>query len=63
MKEYKVLTEKDDRFTGRFNAKSLEATLNSYAVEGWQIVNNSIAMNSWKGSNAQITIILDRDHQ
>jgi len=63
MKEYKVLTEKDSRFTGRFNAKSLEATLNSYANEGWQIVNNSIAMNSWKGSNAQVTIILRRNHK
>jgi len=34
MHEYKVLTERDKRFTGSFDADTLEATLNSYAAEG-----------------------------
>jgi len=34
MYEYKVLTERDKRFTGSFDADTLEATLNSYAAEG-----------------------------
>ena len=38
MYEYKVLTERDKRFTGGFDPDTLEATLNSFASEGWRLV-------------------------
>jgi Domain of unknown function (DUF4177) len=36
--EYKVLTERDSRFSGSFDPESLETTLNSYASEGWRVI-------------------------
>ena len=36
--EYKVLTQKDKWFSGKFNPESLEAALNSYAEQGWRLV-------------------------
>ena len=38
MYEYRVLTERDKRFTGGFDPDTLEATLNSIASEGWKLV-------------------------
>ena len=35
MFEYKVLTERDARFSGKFDLEALDATLNSYAADGW----------------------------
>ena len=41
--EYKVMTQKDRFFSGKFNPEKLEAALNSYArragVSGWPPVN------------------------
>ena len=34
--EYKVLTERDKRFSGSFDPESLEQALNGYAAEGWR---------------------------
>lgn len=59
MKEYKVITDKDSRFTGRFNAENLETTLNSYASEGWQAV--TISRDSWASMKVRVVIILERE--
>lgn len=37
MKEYKVLTQKDNRFSGKFDPAALEAAINSYAQQGWVV--------------------------
>jgi uncharacterized protein YegP (UPF0339 family) len=60
MKEYKVLTEKDSRFKGRFTAENMETALNSYAAEGWQAV--SLSRDSWASMKVRVMIILERDH-
>lgn len=59
MFEYKVLTERDSRFAGRFDPEALETALNSYATEGWRVVESFLAV-SWKSVNAQILVILER---
>lgn len=38
MKEYKVLTQKDKWFSGKFDPAALETALNSYAKQGWSVV-------------------------
>ena len=37
MKEYKVLTQKDRWFGGKFEPLKIEQALNSYAQEGWRL--------------------------
>lgn len=57
-KQYKVLTEKGSRFTGRFNPQKLEAALNSNAADGWQVVGST-----WKSMSSEVVVILERDVQ
>lgn len=57
-KEYRVLTAKGSRFTGRFNPQKLEAALNSDAADGWQVVSST-----WKSMAAEVVVILERDAQ
>lgn len=59
--EYKVLTERDSRFSGEFSAEDLERALNSYAAEGWRVVNSFAASNVWKSFKAQILVIMERE--
>ena len=63
MYEYKVLTERDKRFTGGFDADTLEATLNSYAGEGWRVVDVAVAANLMKSAKAELVMILERAAQ
>jgi len=60
MFEYKVLTERDSRFSGKFDLDALEVTLNDYAAEGWRLVESFLAANLWKSSKAEIVMILER---
>ncbi len=58
--EYKVLTERDSRFSGSFDPESLETTLNSYASEGWRVVSGFMATSLWKSAKSEIMIVLER---
>ena len=60
MFEYKVLTERDTRFSGKFDLEVLEKTLNSYAAEGWRLAEGFVAANVAKSSKAEIVVILER---
>ncbi|WIF88989.1 DUF4177 domain-containing protein [Acholeplasma laidlawii] len=40
MKEYKILTQKDKWFSGKFNPQLLEQALNSYDAQGWRLVSS-----------------------
>ncbi|MBA3350439.1 MAG: DUF4177 domain-containing protein [Actinobacteria bacterium] len=60
MFEYKLLTERDSRFAGRFEPEDLETALNSYAAEGWRVVESSLAASLWKSAKAKIIVILER---
>lgn len=35
MKQYKVLTQKDKWFSGKFDPQKLEEAINAYAGQGW----------------------------
>ena len=61
MYEYKVLTERDKRFSGGFDPEILEATLNTYARDGWRLVEAVPAANMMKSFKAEIVIVLERD--
>lgn len=37
MKEYKVLSQKDKWFSGKFDPARLEAAINAYAQQGWVV--------------------------
>ena len=58
--EYKVLTERDSRLSGKFDPESLETALNSYAAEGWRVVQGFVAASLWKSAKAEIIVILER---
>jgi hypothetical protein len=60
MLEYKVLTERDAKFSGKFDLEALEATLNDFAAEGWRLAESFIASSLWKSSKAEMVMILER---
>lgn len=35
MKQYKILTQKDKWFSGKFDPQKLEEAINAYAEQGW----------------------------
>ena len=59
--EYKVLTQEDRRWSGKFSPENLEHTLNSYAAEGWRVVSSFPVTNPWSLSSAQVMILLERE--
>jgi Domain of unknown function (DUF4177) len=60
MFEYKVLTERDTRFSGNFDVEAFETTLNSYAAEGWRLAESFVAASLWKSAKAEIVMVLER---
>jgi hypothetical protein len=58
--EYKVLSERDSRFSGSFDPQSLEAALNGYAADGWRVVGGFTAASVWKSAKSEIMIVLER---
>jgi hypothetical protein len=63
MKEYKVLTQKDKWFSGKFDPEKLEQALNSYAQQGWRVVATATAqVPSMMGAREEMITILERDN-
>lgn len=63
MKEYKIVSQKDKWFSGKFDPQILEQALNSYAKQGWRIVeafSASIAA-LFGGAREEAIFILERD--
>jgi hypothetical protein len=59
--EYKVLTKEDRRLSGKFSPESLELALNSYAAEGWRVVNSLMVTSPWSFSTSQVMFVLERE--
>ena len=59
--EYKVLTQQDRRWSGKFSPESLERTLKSYAAEGWRVVSSVPVASVWSMSTSQVMILLERE--
>lgn len=62
MKEYKVLTQKDRLFGGKFDPETLETAINSYATEGWSVVSVATAsIRSIAGNREEMIVVLERE--
>ncbi|MFF5175642.1 DUF4177 domain-containing protein [Micromonospora sp. NPDC000089] len=61
MKVYKVVTERDRFFLGKYDAEKMEEVLNVYAQEGWTLINALSAENGWKSFSTQLMLIFERD--
>lgn len=61
-KEYKVLSQKDKWYSGKFDPSMLEKALNDYAEMGYQVICSSTAtIQSLTGAREEMIIILERD--
>ena len=63
MKEYKVLTQKDKWFSGKFDPSKLEEALNAYAEQGWRVVTSATAEfpGLIGGKREELVVILERE--
>jgi hypothetical protein len=58
---YKVLTQKDRFFGGKFDPQKLENALNSYAEQGWRIVGVATAdIPSFGGGRQELVVVMSR---
>jgi len=61
MKSYKVLTQKDRFFGGKFDPEKLENAINSYAAEGWAVISIATAsIPSLTGSREELIVVMER---
>lgn len=62
MKRYKVLTQKDKWFSGKFDPNNLETALNAYAEQGWRVISCATAdIPGFGGSRQEFITVLERD--
>lgn len=62
VKEYKVMTQKDKLFSGKFDPVKLENALNNHAKEGWRVAGiTSAEFPSLIRPKDEMVIILERD--
>ncbi len=61
MFEYKILSQKDKWFTGKFDPDTIEQAINSYAEQGWRVVHAVTAtIPGFGGNREEMIIILER---
>jgi hypothetical protein len=62
MKEYKVMTQKDRFFAGKFDPEKLEGAINSYASQGWTVRAIATAsVPSLTGNREELVVVLERE--
>jgi predicted rRNA methylase YqxC with S4 and FtsJ domains len=62
MEQYKVMTQKDRFFGGKFDPDKLENAINSYAEQGWQVVSVATAsIPSFGGNREELIVVLERE--
>ena len=62
MKRYKVLSQKDKWFSGKFDPQKLEDALNAYADQGWELKAAATAdIASFAGSRHEFIAIMERE--
>ena len=63
MKEYKVLSQKDKWFSGKFDPQKLEEAMNAYAQQGWVVRTSFTAeVPGLMGrSREEVIIVLERE--
>ena len=62
MKEYKVLTRKDEFFFGGFDPAKLEAVMNTYARQGWRVVTwGAVTIPGYGATKDELITVMERD--
>ena len=62
MKKYKVMSQKDRMFGGKFNPEKVEEAMNSMAAEGWTLAGLATAeFPSISGGRQELVIFLEKD--
>ena len=62
MKQYKVLSQNDNWWTGKFKPDLLENALNSHAQHGWKVVAATTAsIPGIFGQRDEMVIVMERD--
>ena len=63
LKEYKVLSQRDNWFTGNFSSERVEEVLNHLAQEGWRVITITTvsAQMTIAGNRQDVLIFLERD--
>jgi len=62
MKEYKVLSQKDKFFSGKFDPQLLENAVNAYAEQGWEVVSMATAsIPAFGGPRDEVIVLLQRN--
>lgn len=56
--EYKVLTQKDKWFSGKFDPAKLEEAMNAYAGQGWRVIAATTASIPGFGGNRDELIVV-----
>lgn len=59
---YKVLSQKDKWFSGKFDPESLEKALNAYAEQGWRVIGCATAdIPGFGGPRQEFVTIMERE--
>ena len=63
LKEYKVMTQKDKWFSGKFDPEMLEQAINAYAAQGWQVISVATASipGLMGGVRDEMVVIFERE--
>ena len=62
MFEYKVVTQKDRFFSGKFSPEKLEAVLNSMAEQNWRVIGITTGeIGSGLGNREEMIVLLERE--
>ena len=62
LKEYKILTQKDKWFSGKFDPELLEQAVNAYAKHGWRVISCATAqIPGFAGNREEMIVVLERD--
>ena len=60
MLEYRVLTQRDQIFSGAYDTDALERVLNDHAAQGWRLAGSFLANSLWKRAKSEIVMIMER---
>lgn len=58
--EYKVLTQKDKLFSGKFDPQRLESVLNQMASQGWRVVSMAVMNVPGFGAREEMVVLLEK---
>lgn len=60
--QYKVLTQKDKWFSGKFDPEKLEGAINSYAAQGWRVRGVATAsFPGFGGNRDEMVVVMERE--